>query len=133
MKLVATLLCLALSTFAGTPAGAEERAHCNLAVLTQADRERAHQVYPLLRDAIQERKELADGYAYRFPATALKEVGDWVAIEAKCCQPLSYEISVGPLPGGVVWVRITGHEAKEFIDAEFARISEKVATRGNAK
>jgi hypothetical protein len=133
MKLVATLLCLALSSLADTGPGGEVRAHCNLAALTRADRERDHQIIPILRDAIQERQELSDGYAYRFPATVLKEVGEWVAIEAKCCQPLTYEVSVAPLPGGAVWVRITGHEAKEFIDAEFAPLMAKLATRGTAK
>jgi len=132
MKTVATFFCLALSALAGAP-GAESRVHCNLAALSKAERERDHQLIPLLRDGLQERKELADGYAYRFPATLLREVGEWVSIEAKCCQPLTYEVSVAPQPGGAVWVRITGQEAKEFIDAEFAPLMAKLAASGTSR
>jgi len=92
MKTVATLLCLALSALAD-PAPTE-RVHCNLAVLTRAERERDHQLVPLLRDALQERQELSDGYAYRFTPGVLKDLGEWVAIVAKCCQPLSYEVTI---------------------------------------
>ena len=129
MKTVAFLLCLALCALAGS-AVAEPRVHCNLAALSSADRELDRKLIPVLRDGLQERKELSDGYAYRFPASLLREVGEWVSIEAKCCQPLTYEVSVAPQPGGVVWVRITGQEAKEFIDAEFAPIMAKLAGRG---
>ena len=131
MKTVATLLCLALSAL-DDPAPTE-RVHCNLAVLTRAERERDHQLVPLLRDALQERQELSDGYAYRFTPGVLKDLGEWVAIVAKCCQPLSYEVAIAPQPGGAVWVRITGNEAKEFIDAEFAPLTAKLATRGTGK
>ena len=131
MKTVATFLCL-LSALAGS-AVAESRVHCTLAALSSADRERDRQLIPVLRDNLQERKELADGYAYRFPASLLREVGEWVSIEAKCCQPLTYEVSLAPQPGGAVWVRITGQEAKEFIDAEFEPIMTKLAGRGAAR
>ena len=63
----------------------------------------------------------------------LKELGEWLAIVAKCCQPLSYQVAIAPQPGGAVWVRITGNEAKEFIDAEFAPLTAKLATRGTGK
>ena len=59
MKTVATLLCLALSALAD-PAPTE-RAHCNLAVLTRAERERDHQLVPLLREEQQEGQERSDG------------------------------------------------------------------------
>ena len=129
MKLVASLVCLALSAFAAPPPDAE-RVHCNLAALSKAERERDHQLIPVLRGALRERKELADGYAYRFEPGVLKEMGEWLAIVAKCCQPLSYETSVGPLPGGALWVRITGRDAKEFIDAEFAPLMAELQSRG---
>ena len=132
MKLVASLVCLALSALAAAPPDGE-RVHCNLAVLSKAERERDAQLIPVLRSALRERKELADGYAYRFEPTVLKELGEWLAIVAKCCQPLSYEASVGPLPGSALWVRITGHDAKEFIDAEFAPLMAELQSRGAAR
>jgi hypothetical protein len=45
MKLVAVLICLALSTLAATPPDGE-RVHCNLAALSKAERERDAQLIP---------------------------------------------------------------------------------------
>src|SRR5215470_7516681 len=106
MKLVASLVCLALSALAAAPPDLE-RVHCNLAALSKAERERDAQLIPVLRKALRERKELADGYTYRFEPAVLKDVGEWLAIVIKCCQPLTYEVSVGPMPGASLWVRIT--------------------------
>ena len=111
------------------PAAPEVRAHCNLGALTSADRARDRELIPLLASALQERKELSDGYAYRFEPRVVKELGEWINIEAKCCQPLKYELALDPQPGGALWVRITGNEAKEFIGAEFAPLSEKLAAQ----
>jgi len=60
----------------------------------------------------------------------LKELGEWLDIEAKCCQPLSYALVLEPQPGGALWVHITGHDAKEFIDEEFAPLGKKLAAAG---
>src|ERR1700681_4482184 len=40
-----------------------------------------------MRIARAERKELPDGYAFRFPpeAVSLMELADWVSSEARCC------------------------------------------------
>jgi hypothetical protein len=126
MKLVLCTLCVLVSTLSPTSAP-EARAHCNLAALTAADRSRDQQLIPLLASALRERKELPDGYAYRFDRGVLKELGEWLDIEAKCCQPLSYGLVLEPQPGGALWVRITGHDAKEFIEAEFAPLGKKLA------
>lgn len=122
--------CLAISVLAAAPSAADEHVRCNLSALSKAERSRDAQLVPVLRDALRERKELADGYAYRFEPAVLKDVGEWLAIVAKCCQPLTYDVSLAPLPGGALWVRVTGHEAKEFIDAEFAPLMTKLAAAG---
>ena len=88
---------------------------------------------PILRDALRERRDLSEGYAYRFEPRVMKDVGEWLQIVAKCCQPLSYEVSLEPQPGGALWVRITGHESKEFIDLEFAPLMQKLAAQGAAR
>ncbi|HEY1908743.1 MAG TPA: hypothetical protein VGG91_22055 [Myxococcaceae bacterium] len=124
--LVSTLLVLLCSLVAAAP---DERAHCNLAALTSADRARDRELVPVLAAALLERKELPDGYAYRFDRRVLKLLGEWVEIEAKCCQPLSYELSLEPQPGGALWVRITGREAKEFIGLEFAPLTARLAAK----
>jgi hypothetical protein len=124
--LASTLLVLLCSLVAAAP---DERAHCNLAALTSADRARDRELVPVLAAALLERKELPDGYAYRFDRRVLKLLGEWVEIEAKCCQPLSYELSLEPQPGGALWVRITGREAKEFIGLEFAPLTARLAAK----
>jgi hypothetical protein len=111
-----------------TPASAEEHIHCNLKALSKAERSRDTELVAGLRDALRERKELPEGYAYRLEPTVLKDVGEWLQLVAKCCQPLTYEVALAPQPGGALWVRITGHEgAKEFINLEFAHLTEKLA------
>jgi hypothetical protein len=127
MKAVLAVLSLALIGLPGLPASAEEHIHCNLRALSKAERARDNELVLGLRDALRERNELADGYAYRFEPTALKDIGEWLQIVAKCCQPLSYEVALAPQPGGALWVRISGHAgAKEFIDLEFAHLTEKL-------
>ena len=129
MKLILTSLCLALSALMSDPSDTVERAHCNLAALTAADRARDHELIPILAGALKERKDLPDGYAYRFEPGVVKEVGEWIQIVAKCCQPLTYEVSLEPQPRGALWVRITGHDSKEFIGLEFAPLTQKLAAK----
>jgi hypothetical protein len=133
LKLVATLLCLAASALAGDSSDPSGRAHCNLAALSPAERARDPQLVAVLRDALRERKDLSDGYAYRFEPKVMKDLGEWLQIVAKCCQPLSYAVSLEPQPGGALWVRITGHDSKEFIDLEFAPLTQKLAASGAAR
>jgi hypothetical protein len=134
VKLIVTTLCAVLCAFAAGPVAPPDRPHCNLAALTPADRARDREIVPTLAAALLERKELPDGYAYRFEQRALKVLGEWVAIESKCCQPLSYEVSLEPQPGGALWIRITGHEgAKESVATEFAPLMEKLAAKDTAR
>ncbi|HEY1416866.1 MAG TPA: hypothetical protein VGF41_03150, partial [Myxococcaceae bacterium] len=56
-------------------------------------------------------------------------LGEWLDIVARCCQPLSYELSLEPQPGGALWVRITGRDAKEFIGLEFAPLMARLAPK----
>lgn len=130
LKLTATLVCIALCAL-----GAESsaRPHCNLAALSKAELARDRQLVPVLREALRERKDLSDGYAYRFEPGRMKEIGEWLQIVAKCCQPLSYQVSLDPQPGGELWVRITGQEAKEFIDLEFAPLMQNLAAQGSGR
>jgi len=127
VKMLVSTLCVLLCSL--VVAAPEERAHCNLATLTSAERARDRELVPMLASALLERKELPDGYAYRFDGRVLKPLGEWLDIVAKCCQPLSYELSLEPQPGGALWVRITGREAKEFIGLEFAPLMARLAAK----
>ena len=131
MKLVATVLSVLVCSLA--EASPQERAHCNLSVLTSADRAKDREIVPVLASALRERKELPDGYAYRFDRKVLKPLGEWLEIVARCCQPLTYVVDLQPQPGGALWVRITGHDSKEFIDQEFAPLTRKLAMKDAAR
>jgi hypothetical protein len=126
MRLISVAFCLTLSIFAPGAVGkaqAQRGITCNLKVLSKAELARDKQLVPQLRDALQERKELRDGYAFRFKPALVKDVGEWTHIVAKCCQPLSYEVVLEPQPGGALWVRITGGEGvKEFLSLEMAQL-----------
>lgn len=132
MKLVLTSLYLILSALASESA-VTDRAHCNLGALSAAERARDKQLVPVLAGALRERTDLTDGYAYRFDPGVLKDVGEWIGIVAKCCQPLTYVVDLQPQPGGALWVRITGHDAKEFIGQEFAPLTRKLAMQDAAR
>ena len=94
MILFATLLGVAGAS------AAPERFTCNLSVLTKGERARDHELMMSLAAAVQEKKELPDGYAFRFDRAKLPELAEWTNIVAKCCQPLTYQIELGPQPGG---------------------------------
>jgi hypothetical protein len=67
---------------------------------------------------LQERRELADGYAFRFAPERLDGVMRFVANERRCCPFLEFGITVSPADGPV-WLRLTGPEGtRAFLKAE---------------
>jgi hypothetical protein len=75
-------------------------------------------VKALFSTALQERRELANGYAFRFDADQLDRVARFAANERKCCPFLSFTMEL--MPGsGSLWLRLTGPEGtRGFLDAE---------------
>ena len=72
----------------------------------------------LFRHRLHQAVELADGYAFRFPAAALAEVERFVANERKCCTFLTFEVRVAG-PEKAVWLKMTGPEGtREVLEAE---------------
>ena len=79
----------------------------------------AHQALTrrLFTDVVEETVERSDGYALRFPASALADVERFVWAERKCCPALSFEIRLGA--AGALWLTITGPEGtRELLEAE---------------
>ena len=71
--------------------------------------------------AVLESKELADGFAYRFPEGDewLAELAEVIKLERRCCPFLSFNLSVGA-GGGPVWLELTGPPGtKEFLSSLF--------------
>jgi hypothetical protein len=100
VKIVVALLCLAFTATDVAPSPATQHVRCNLDALSKTERARDAQLLSVLRETVRERKELPDGYAYRFEPAVLKDLGEWLQIVAKCCQPLTYEVALAPQPGG---------------------------------
>src|SRR5258708_1062014 len=118
MKRAAIALLLATSIPLGT-ASAGEHFACNMGAMTKNERATHEKASRKLFAAVQEEKELADGFAFRLPADELTTAAQWVALESKCCPFFRFEIELGK-DQGPLWLRIKGSDGiKPFIRAEF--------------
>lgn len=73
-------------------------------------------------EALLEVKELANGYAYRFPSDEvwIKELANLIALERQCCPFLKFSIQLGP-GDGPIWLELSGPEGtKDFLNTLFA-------------
>jgi hypothetical protein len=78
----------------------------------------------LFAEHVQERRDVPDGYAFRFPTGALLDVARFLANERRCCPFLSFELTVPP-NDDVLWLRITGPPGtRELLSAELPDLSE---------
>jgi hypothetical protein len=67
---------------------------------------------------IHEKKDLRDGYAFRFSPDTFDELARFLSNERRCCPFLSFDIAIAS-NGGPVWLHITGPEGtREFLAAE---------------
>ncbi len=82
--------------------------------------------------AVQEVRELPDGYQFRLPADSamLIKVADYISNERLCCAFLHFTVEVEP-NRGPCWLRLTGGaDVKEYIRSVFATsdlLNEQVA------
>ncbi len=95
---------------------------CDLAAIAPESRPRHRVLLRRLREAMCERGELPDGYAFRLNGAlvSLVEVAEWAALERACCPFLTFEIEA---PAGETdwWIRLRGAAGvKEFLECEFA-------------
>jgi hypothetical protein len=75
-------------------------------------------VAELFGGTTRERRDVEDGYAFRFDAERLDGVMRFVANERRCCPFLEFAITVSPADGPV-WLRMTGPEGtRAFLTAE---------------
>ena len=92
---------------------------CTLSPCDMADRGR--ELANTLFAGVEEVRELADGYAFRFPADGdwLPRLAGFVDAERRCCAFFRFEIGVEP-NHGPLWLRLRGGEGvKEFVTAMF--------------
>ncbi|MGH2354455.1 MAG: hypothetical protein ACRDI2_08865 [Chloroflexota bacterium] len=78
-----------------------------------------------LRQAVQETRELPNGYAARFPGDAAwcARLAEFVAFERACCPFLTFTLEFLP-DAGPIWLRVEGPEsAKELIRSMVAPVA----------
>jgi len=80
---------------------------CNLESMTKAERVRHSALAAELFAAVQERRELANGYALRLPAERWLAAARWADLERKCCPFFAFELDAAP-GHGPLWFKITG-------------------------
>jgi hypothetical protein len=70
--------------------------------------------------AVEEIRELPDGYAFRLPGEAawVMKAADFITKERLCCPFFGFALQVEP-EAGALWLHLTGREGvKPFIGAE---------------
>ncbi len=94
---------------------------CDLAALSDDQRQRHVQIYHWLADLRLDARELEDGYAFDYaaePAT-FPLVAEFMALEHLCCPFFRLALEVEP-GAKIITLRVTGAEGvKEFVFAEF--------------
>lgn len=71
----------------------------------------------LFGTSAQEKRQLPDGYAFRFAPDDLEDIARFVANERKCCPFLTFGVEVSA--DGPLWLRLTGPAGtRDFLDAE---------------
>lgn len=90
--------------------------------LTDAEfRERREGILNTVKNGVAERKDLEDGYAYRFPSDSawLATLTKLIAVERECCPFLRIQLRLEPADGPI-WLELTGpHGTKNFLDSIF--------------
>jgi hypothetical protein len=72
----------------------------------------------LFSTEVRERRELEDGYAYRFDATAFEDLARWISNERRCCPFLTFGVQLAA-DGGATWLALRGPAGTHaFLDAE---------------
>jgi hypothetical protein len=93
---------------------------CNLTGMTAKQRERRQVLAQRVHAAVQEVRDLPDGYAFRFPADPVLclTAAEFMTLERLCCPFFTFALEL-VCEGGPLWLRITGRQGvKQFLRAE---------------
>ncbi len=83
-------------------------------------RQRKETVIASLKKQVIEKKELKNGFAYKFPGTdaVLDELTEFIKTERHCCDFFTFAISVSG-DKSEAWLKLTGADGvKDFINSE---------------
>jgi hypothetical protein len=94
---------------------------CNLKAISAAERPRYNELVKRVRDAMRDRTEMSNGYAFKLDSKriTLLEAAEWIGMERLCCPFLTLQLSAAG--NQAHWVlTLTGPEGvKPLLDAEF--------------
>ena len=109
-----------IASAADTPPGH----YCNMGVFTATSLKRHQELVVELMSAMDGRRELPNGYAFKFSGR-FAAAGEWLDGVRRCCPTLDYQVDF-ERQAGTAWLRVTGDAgAKEFIRNEFHQLVEK--------
>ena len=94
---------------------------CNINGIPLQTRAHYHQLVAALIRAIDEKRELPDGYAFRIKTERItaEQLVEWVNLEKQCCPFFGFQILWEPR-NGPLWLHLTGPRGvKDFILDEF--------------
>lgn len=92
---------------------------CDLSAISSDEREKHEESANAVFNAIEEVRELDNGYAFRLPAETdlVEDTGAFVARERLCCPFFNFKLEVTP-EHGPVWLKLTGNEQVQQYIAE---------------
>jgi hypothetical protein len=94
---------------------------CNLNALNKEQRRRHQSMTAQLRAAVQETRELPDGYSFRLPSdeATIQRTAEWITLERRCCPFIAFGLEAGR-ENGPLWLSLTGREGvRPFLKIEF--------------
>lgn len=95
---------------------------CDMSAILPEQRQSHFATSKDLFSKIEEFRELADGYKFRFASNPnlIVKLGEFISLEKLCCPFLGFVVEVEP-EGGPVWLCLTGREGvKAFIREEIS-------------
>lgn len=104
---------------------------CDMSAIEPARRGEHMATIGELFRAVEEMRELANGYAFRLAdePEILLRAAQFIALEKLCCPFFGFVLEIEP-EGGAVWLSLTGREGvKPFILAEIGEYLTKPAIR----
>lgn len=91
---------------------------CDMSAIPPEERAQHMAAIEAVFGAVQEVRELPDGYSFRLDSALLLQVADFIAKERLCCPFFGFTVHLEP-EGGAMWLSLTGREGvKPFILAE---------------
>lgn len=93
---------------------------CDLNAIASEERNQHSDTVKSVFAAVQEVKEVSNGYAFRLPAdsTLLRNAAEFIANERLCCPFFEFSLTITP-SGGPIWLQLAGAQGvKEFVGSE---------------